>query len=75
MADALCTLLCSRILVHRFDSSRLAFPAAMYIADPVTGHLPIEKALLNVGKNESLENVDAVDALLRANPAFLNRIV
>jgi hypothetical protein len=31
---------------------------------------------LNVGNNESLENVeDAVDALLLANPAFLNWII
>jgi hypothetical protein len=43
--------------------------------DPVTGRLTIEQALLNVGNNELLENVDAVDALLLANPAFLNRIV
>jgi ankyrin repeat protein len=49
--------------------------AAMHITDPVTERLPIEQALLNVGKNDSLENADAVDALLRANPSFLLRIV
>ena len=49
-------------------------PAAMEIADPVSGLFPIEQAILNVGNNGSMENVDAVDALLRANPAFLRRI-
>jgi hypothetical protein len=29
---------------------------------------------LNAGKDGSLENIDAVDALLRANPAFLEWI-
>jgi ankyrin repeat protein len=47
------------------------FPAALYIADPINGLLPIEQAILNAGKDGSLENIDAVDALLRANPAFL----
>ena len=50
------------------------YPAAMYISDPVTGLLPIEKAILNLGNDGSLGNVDAVDALLRANPAFVERI-
>jgi hypothetical protein len=45
--------------------------AAMHIIDPVTGRLPIEQAILNVGKHDSLENADAVDALLRADPSFL----
>jgi hypothetical protein len=36
----------------------------MHIIDPVTGRLPIEQALLNVGKNDSLENADAPDTLL-----------
>jgi ankyrin repeat protein len=49
--------------------------AAMHIIDPVTGRLPIEQALLNVGKDGLLENIDAVDALLRANPSFLLQIV
>ena len=48
-----------------------AHPAAMFVVDPVSGLLPIEQAVLNVGKDGSLENVDAVNALLRANPAFL----
>jgi hypothetical protein len=47
------------------------FPAALYIADPINRLLPIEQAILNAGKDGSLENIDAVDALLRANPAFL----
>ncbi len=47
------------------------FPAALYIADPINGLLPIEEAILNAGKDGSLENIDAVDALLCANPAFL----
>ena len=47
----------------------------MHIRDSVTGRLPIEQALLNVGKNGSLENIDAVDALLRADPSFLLQIV
>ena len=51
-----------------------AYPAAVEIANPVSGLLPIERALLNVGKDASLGNIDAVDALLRANPAFLRRI-
>ena len=57
------------------------YPAAMYIADPFTGLLPIEQAILNVAqkrrkkrKEGSIENVDAVNALLRANPGFLERI-
>jgi hypothetical protein len=45
--------------------------AAMHIIDPVTWRLPIEQAILNVGKHDSLENADAVDALLRADPSFL----
>ena len=49
--------------------------AAMHITDPVTGRLPIEQALLNVGKNDSLENADALDTLLRADPSFLLQIV
>ncbi len=44
--------------------------AAMHITDPVTGCLPIEQVLLNVGKNDSLENADALDTLLRADPSF-----
>ena len=37
----------------------------MHITDPVTGRLPIEQALLNaVGKHDSLENANAMDALL-----------
>lgn len=50
-------------------------PAAMFVVDPVTGHLPIEQALFNEGRDGSLDNVDAVNALLRANPAFLSRVV
>jgi ankyrin repeat protein len=49
--------------------------AAMHITDPVTERLPIEQALLNVGKNDSLENADALDTLLRADPSFLLQIV
>mmetsp|Transcript_2528 Transcript_2528/g.4594 ORF Transcript_2528/g.4594 Transcript_2528/m.4594 type:complete len:369 (-) Transcript_2528:106-1212(-) len=49
--------------------------AAMHIRDSVTGRLPIEQALLNVGENDSLENADALDTLLRADPSFLLRIV
>jgi hypothetical protein len=47
------------------------FPAALYIADPINGLLPIEQAILNTGNYGSLENIDAVHSLLRANPAFL----
>jgi hypothetical protein len=43
----------------------------MYVADPVTRYVPMEQALLNLGKNGSLGIVDAVDALLWAYPAFL----
>jgi hypothetical protein len=46
------------------------YPVAMYIADPIDGLSPIEQAILNVAKNESIENVDVVNALLRANPRF-----
>jgi hypothetical protein len=45
-------------------------PVAMYIANPIDGLLLIEQAILNVAKNESIENVDVVNALLRANPGF-----
>jgi hypothetical protein len=34
----------------------------------------MEQAILNVANNGSIENVDAVDALLQANPAVLERI-
>jgi hypothetical protein len=51
-----------------------AYPVAMYIADPFNGLLPIEQALLNAVNDGSLDNMDAVNALLRANPAFLSRI-
>jgi hypothetical protein len=37
----------------------------------MNGRLPIEQAILNAAKDGSLENIDAVDALLCANPAFL----
>jgi hypothetical protein len=47
----------------------------MHIRHPVTGRLPIEQALLNVGKDGSLKNIDAVDALLRDDPSFLLQIV
>jgi hypothetical protein len=72
MAVCLYILLCSRILVNRFGYSLLRIQPQRTF-DPVTGRLTIEQALLNVGNNESLENVeDAVDALLLANPTFLN---
>ena len=38
------------------------FPAAMFLPDPVSGLLPIQQALLNVGDDGSFENIDAVDA-------------
>lgn len=44
------------------------------VEDPLTGRLPMEQALLNLGGDASLENADAVDALSRANPAFLLRV-
>ena len=56
-----------------FDLLASTHPAAMEIADPVTGLFPIEQAILNLGNNESLGNVDAVHALLRADPAYLER--
>ena len=43
----------------------------MTVADPVTGYFPIEQALLNVGNDGSLGNIDAVNVLLRANPSFV----
>jgi hypothetical protein len=52
-----------------------AYPVAMSVPDPVSGLLPIEQALLNVADDGSLENTDAVDALLRADPVFLSRCV
>jgi hypothetical protein len=52
-----------------------AYPVAMSVPNPVSGLLPIEQALLNVGEDRSLENIDAVDALLRADPVFLSRCV
>jgi hypothetical protein len=62
------------VLVHRFDSSLRRIRQQMYIAYPITGHLPLEKALLNIGNDASLGNVDAVNALIQANPGFLERI-
>jgi hypothetical protein len=38
------------------------FPAAMFLPDPVSGLLPIQQPLLNVGDDGSFENIDAVDA-------------
>jgi hypothetical protein len=52
-----------------------AHPVAMSVPDPVSRLLPIEQALLNVADDGSLENTDAVDALLRADPVFLSRCV
>lgn len=52
-----------------------AHPVAMSVPDPVSGLLPIEQALLNVADDGSLENTDAIDALLRADPVFLSRCV
>ncbi len=34
----------------------------------------MEQAILNVANNGSIENMDAVDALLQANAAFLEHI-
>jgi hypothetical protein len=48
--------------------------ASVRLIDPVTKHLSLEKALLNIGNDASLGNVDAVNALLQANPGFLERI-
>ena len=66
-------------LQHGLDASvRLLaskHQAAMPITDPVTGRLPIEQALLNVDENDSLENADALDTLLRVDPSFLLQIV
>jgi hypothetical protein len=45
------------------------------IPNPVTGILPIEQALLNVGDDGSLENTDAIDLLFHVDPAFLSRYV
>jgi hypothetical protein len=57
------------------NSVLVMYPAAMTICNPFTGLLPIEQALLNVGDDGSLENTDAVDALLRENPAFLEQLI
>jgi hypothetical protein len=46
----------------------------LFVADPDSELLPIEQALLNVGKDGSLGNVDAVNGLLRADPVFLLRV-
>ena len=51
----------------------ITYPAAMFVADPATGYFPIQQAVLNVGKDGSLGNIDAVNVLLRADPAFLDR--
>ena len=48
-----------------------AHPAAMTRIDPVTGLLSMEQALLNIGDDGSLENVDAVYALFRADRSGL----
>ena len=74
MVVCLYTLLYNMVLVRPFDYSPLRIRQQCTFADPVTGRLPIEKAILNLGHNESLGNVDAVHALLRADPAFLERI-
>jgi hypothetical protein len=48
--------------------------ASVRLIDPVTKHLSLEKALLNIGNDASLGNVDAVNSRLQANPGFLERI-
>jgi ABC-type transport system involved in cytochrome c biogenesis permease component len=71
MVSCLCILLYNQNLGASVRLLASKFPAALYIAEPINGLLPIEQAILNAGKDGSLENIDAVDALLRANPAFL----
>jgi hypothetical protein len=53
----------------------IIYPVAIFIGDPVKECLPMmEQAILNVANNGSIENMDAVDALLQANAAFLEHI-
>jgi hypothetical protein len=46
----------------------------LLVADPDSELLPTEQALLNVGKDGSLGDVDAVNGLLRADPVFWLRV-
>jgi hypothetical protein len=59
------------LVLYRSDSSLPRIRQQMYVADPVTGHLPLEQALLNIGNDALLGNVDAVNAFLQANLGFL----
>ena len=62
------------IMAYQFGSSLTHILQQCFFCDrdPTTGLFPIEQALLNLGKDGSLENMDAVDALLRACPTFLS---
>jgi hypothetical protein len=51
------------------------YRATMDIFEPHHRLLPIEQVFLNVGNDGLIENVDAVYALLRENPAYLERVV
>jgi hypothetical protein len=63
------------IMAHQFGSSLTHILQQCFsVIAPTTGLFPIEQALLNLGKDGSLENMDAVDALLRACRTFLSRI-
>jgi hypothetical protein len=44
-------------------------------SNPTTGLLPIEQAFLNVGNDGSIENVDAVYALLRVFSERVSRLM
>jgi hypothetical protein len=63
------------MLAHRFGVSLIRIGQQWIFSNPITGLLPIEQAFLNVGNDGSIENVDAVYAPLRENPAYLERVV
>jgi len=51
-----------------------AHSEAVTIVDPLTQMRPVEKALWNVARNGTVENVDSLYAMLQANPACIMHI-
>ena len=47
----------------------------MYIADVDTGLFPIEQALFHVDMDESLANIDAVNALFTSKSCLFSPVV
>jgi hypothetical protein len=62
-------------LAHRFGFPLIRIGHQWIFSNPTTGLLPIEQAFLNVGNDGSIENVDAVYALLRVFSERVSRLM